>query len=49
VLQNGANESGLNGAHDGRAEASVEWWLGDWWAYGEAEYGERIEAVWRIE
>ncbi len=23
------------------ASAAVSWWLGDWWAFGEAKYGER--------
>jgi N6-adenosine-specific RNA methylase IME4 len=28
-------------------EGSVQWWLGDWWAYGEEskEYGKRIKAI----
>ena len=25
----------------GRAERSVQWWMGDWWRYGEHAYGER--------
>jgi N6-adenosine-specific RNA methylase IME4 len=25
--------------------SAVQWWLGDWWAYGEHAYGKRIEAV----
>jgi len=25
----------------GSVEGSVQWWLGDWWAYGEHAYGER--------
>jgi hypothetical protein len=24
----------------GRVERSVAWWLGDWWAFAEAHYGE---------
>jgi hypothetical protein len=27
-----------------RAETSTQWWLGDWWAYGEHEYGDRSNA-----
>ena len=23
------------------ADAAVQWWFGDWWAFGEAKYGER--------
>jgi N6-adenosine-specific RNA methylase IME4 len=26
----------------GKVEASVQWWLGDWWAYGEHKYGDRV-------
>jgi N6-adenosine-specific RNA methylase IME4 len=26
-------------------ERSVMWWIGDWWAYGQAKYGERVNAV----
>jgi hypothetical protein len=29
----------------GRVERSVSWWLGDWWAYGEARYGDRKAIV----
>lgn len=29
----------------GRAERSVMWWIGDWWAYGEHRYGERAAIV----
>jgi N6-adenosine-specific RNA methylase IME4 len=25
----------------GKIEVAVQWWLGDWWAYGEHAYGER--------
>ena len=25
----------------GKIEGAVQWWLGDWWAYGEHAYGER--------
>lgn len=25
----------------GRAEKAVQWWMGDWWRYGEHAYGER--------
>jgi N6-adenosine-specific RNA methylase IME4 len=25
----------------GKVERSVSWWIGDWWAYGEATYGDR--------
>ena len=25
----------------GRAERSVQWWMGDWWRYGDRAYGER--------
>ena len=25
----------------GKIEGSLQWWLGDWWAYGEHVYGER--------
>jgi N6-adenosine-specific RNA methylase IME4 len=25
----------------GKIEVAVQWWLGDWWAYGEFAYGER--------
>jgi N6-adenosine-specific RNA methylase IME4 len=24
-------------------EASIQWWIGDWWAYGERRYGKRKE------
>jgi hypothetical protein len=30
-----------SGRVSGGAERSMMWWLGDWWAYGEHEYGER--------
>jgi N6-adenosine-specific RNA methylase IME4 len=33
------------GAILGRVEHSVSWWLGDWWAFGEARYGERKAVV----
>ena len=29
----------------GRVERSVAWWIGDWWAFGEARYGERKALV----
>ena len=29
----------------GKVERSVTWWLGDWWAFGEARYGERKAVV----
>jgi N6-adenosine-specific RNA methylase IME4 len=29
----------------GKIERSVAWWLGDWWAFGEARYGERKAIV----
>jgi hypothetical protein len=29
----------------GRAERSVMWWIGDWWAYGEHRYGDRAAIV----
>ena len=28
-----------------RAERSLMWWIGDWWAYGEHTYGSRKELV----
>lgn len=28
-----------------RVEGSVQWWLGDWWAFGEHTYGTRAEAA----
>jgi N6-adenosine-specific RNA methylase IME4 len=28
-----------------RIEGAVQWWLGDWWAYGDHEYGERLKAL----
>ena len=28
-----------------QVEGSVQWWLGDWWAYGNHTYGERIKAL----
>jgi len=28
-----------------RAESGVQWWLGDWWAFGEHAYGERTKAL----
>jgi len=33
------------GAILGRVEHSVSWWLGDWWAFGEARFGERKAIV----
>ena len=33
------------GALLGKIERSVSWWLGDWWAFGEARYGERKTIV----
>jgi hypothetical protein len=30
------------GALLGKIERSVSWWLGDWWAFGEARWGERL-------
>jgi len=27
------------------AERSLMWWIGDWWAYGEARYGERKQLL----
>lgn len=29
----------------GKVERSVAWWIGDWWAFGEARYGERKAIV----
>lgn len=29
----------------GRAEHSISWWVGDWWAFGEHHYGERKAIV----
>jgi hypothetical protein len=29
----------------GRARGSTMWWIGDWWAYGEHAYGERLGAI----
>jgi hypothetical protein len=29
----------------GRAGGSLQWWIGDWWAYGEHRYGERMALV----
>lgn len=29
----------------GKVERSVTWWLGDWWAFGEARYGQRKAVV----
>lgn len=29
----------------GKIERSVSWWIGDWWAFGEARYGERSAVV----
>jgi N6-adenosine-specific RNA methylase IME4 len=26
-------------------ERSVMWWIGDWWAYGESRYGDRVNVV----
>ena len=28
-----------------RVVESVQWWLGDWWVYGEHSYGERAGLV----
>ena len=28
-----------------KIEGAVQWWLGDWWRYGEHEYGERVAAL----
>src|SRR6516162_5350681 len=25
--------------------SAVQWWIGDWWAYGEHAYGERLRAL----
>ena len=25
----------------GRLERAIQWWIGDWWIYGEHHYGER--------
>ena len=33
------------GATLGRIETSASWWVGDWWAYGEARYGQRTAIV----
>ena len=33
------------GAVLGKVERSVSWWLGDWWAFGEARYGQRKAVV----
>ena len=33
------------GAQLGRAERSVMWWIGDWWAYGAHRYGDRAAIV----
>jgi N6-adenosine-specific RNA methylase IME4 len=33
------------GEHLGKVERSVMWWLGDWWAFGEARYGQRKAIV----
>jgi N6-adenosine-specific RNA methylase IME4 len=33
------------GALLGKIERSVSWWLGDWWAFGEARYGQRKAIV----
>jgi N6-adenosine-specific RNA methylase IME4 len=33
------------GAFLQKAEGAVQWWLGDWWVYGEHEYGERVAAL----
>lgn len=29
----------------GKADRSLMWWIGDWWAYGEHEYGDRAAIV----
>jgi hypothetical protein len=26
-------------------EGAVQWWLGDWWSYGEHGYGDRVKAL----
>jgi len=31
--------------HSGRAALRTNWWLGDWWAFGAARYGERRALV----
>jgi N6-adenosine-specific RNA methylase IME4 len=28
-----------------KIEGSIQWWLGDWWAYGNHAYGERVRAL----
>jgi hypothetical protein len=33
------------GAELARIEKGVQWWLGDWWAFGEHRYGERAKAA----
>ena len=33
----------LFGSGLGKIEGAVQWWLGDWWAYGEHAYGKRKE------
>jgi hypothetical protein len=32
-------------AANGKIEGSVQWWLGDWWAFGEHLYGDRKAIV----
>ena len=37
----------------GRAEGAVQWWMGDWWRFGEHHYGERaaqaIDSRWSFQ
>jgi hypothetical protein len=33
------------GAELGRIDSAQQWWIGDWWAFGEHKYGERKETV----
>jgi hypothetical protein len=33
------------GALLGRVDRAICWWIGDWWAYGEQRYGERLAIV----
>lgn len=35
----------LLGTQLSQVEGSVQWWLGDWWAYGSHAYGERVKAI----
>jgi hypothetical protein len=32
-----------------RIGGAIMWWLGDWWAFGEKKYGERVEAAKELE